>query len=353
MDKNKGPGCSFYMMPFIIYTVIYWLLTPFFHQSIFEAIMLYIGFTVFGIIAGIVVWYFLLYPIFYNSIFNIKRFLFLQALSKSQYQRDEVCRLKWFFPILKRIFLIKPNIVQYLLLDFIDKKYLTYDRLDADNYIYIITKECPNFNDNEFSEVELFKTLLIAAGDDYQLTPEEYKEFANTAIGGSMIVYINENYEGQCNDYLRKNSYIRRDIEITSFNYNQSILTEKGLEKVKEIYGRLKFIQDFTLLNEKDIGVFSFWEKLYKDAVLFNESTHIKKMIDQDKAETIALTKYYNILFDIKDNKYNLYELRQDYIDLTNKAITLADNRYGRDNKLSFIFTKQIEEAQKGFENQE
>ena len=167
---------------------------------------------------------------------------------------------------------IKCNFISYILLDFVKKKWLEYERVDIDKYVYKLGNVKPSFNDNPIIE-ELYFIILYAMGDDYILNQKELLKYVNSMTGQLRLDYLQDLVEAKSCQYFWDNNYVKHTIlnekacKYGGYHFLASSFTKKGFEILKSVYGIYKYIQDYTLLKEKGIEVESYWENLLDDRI--------------------------------------------------------------------------------------
>jgi len=120
---------------------------------------------------------------------------------------------------------------------------------------------------------ELFDIIVRAAGDDGILQEKELKNYASN------------NYE-ILNNYLGSLEVKGHNTLNKNYCYNRidgnclEDLNEKGQKELAEVYGLRKFLDEFTLINERGIMEGIIWEDLIVYATLFGLA---KKVLDELK----------------------------------------------------------------------
>ena len=117
---------------------------------------------------------------------------------------------------------------------------------------------------------ELYDLIIVAAGEDGIL---QEKELSN---------YAKQNYEA-LNNFLDKilaegHNRLNQTDCYTHINGNRlNDLTPKGISELSEVYGLRKFLDEFTLINERSLTEGIIWENLMVYATLFAHSSELQK----------------------------------------------------------------------------
>ena len=109
---------------------------------------------------------------------------------------------------------------------------------------------------------ELFDIIVRAAGADHILQEQELKRYAesNDEVLANYIDYI----ESKGHNALNKNDCYTR---VNGTDLND--LSDAGKKELNEVYGLRKFLDEFTLINERGISEGVIWENLIVYATLF------------------------------------------------------------------------------------
>ena len=156
---------------------------------------------------------------------------------------------------------------------------------------------------------ELYNIIIKAAGDDGILQENELKNYAK------------ENYEALI-DYIKSldtkghNALNQEDCYNRVGGNKLSDLNEKGQKELSEIYGLRKFLDEFTLINERSITEGVIWEDLMVYATLFGIAKKVLselKEVYPDKLveiEKISNTYYVSDLY-FRNLYYSTYNARR------------------------------------------
>ena len=156
---------------------------------------------------------------------------------------------------------------------------------------------------------ELYDIIIRAAGNDGVLQENELKKYAQN------------NYEA-LSDYIKSLDTKGRNALNQEGCYNRvggkrlNDLNEKGIEELSEVYGLRKFLDEFTLINERGVMEGIIWEDLMVYATLFGIA---KKVLSELKEvyperlveiEKIADTYYVSDIY-FRNLYYSTYNARR------------------------------------------
>ena len=144
---------------------------------------------------------------------------------------------------------------------------------------------------------DLYDMIIVAAGDDGVLQENVLKKYAesnyekfNKYLDGILI-------KGR-NDLNLKDAYIR-------INGNKlSDLTEVGKNELGEVYGLRKFLDEFTLINERSVTEGVIWENLMIYATLFGVAKKVLLELKKVYPDRIAEIENYAQTYYISDLYY-------------------------------------------------
>ena len=251
----------------------------------------------------LIVIYIILLLTYRNTKSTLTRKLFKNKLEKLEYNRDFIKDILLYYGIIENLLGIQTNFIGFLLLGFVEKKWILYQKNYKDEYEYKIGEK-PYFKDNEVYEKELYDTILYVAGKDYVLEKNELLDYVKKPIGQLRLYYIKSMIKGESYNFLWDNKFVVHNKvnetikkEFDLHNYYAYSFGDKGKSVAAEIYGLYRYIRDFTLLREKGIEVESYWNELFRYAVLFNLSEKIKEMINQNKVDYLYNNVYENMIF--------------------------------------------------------
>lgn len=140
---------------------------------------------------------------------------------------------------------------------------------------------------NEFDEY-LYTVLEGAAGSDGTLQPKELGKFAGKKPE------LLRNFMDKCDctgrEYLsEKNSMNRWDIP-SKLKY----LTESGRNELGELLGFKKYLEDFSLISERNINEVIIWKELLSYAMLFGIGDTVAKQLNDIYPNISNAVELYN-----------------------------------------------------------
>lgn len=171
--------------------------------------------------------------------------------------------------------------------------------LDPEDNILKINSE-PVLND-EF-ERTLFNYIWEAKGDDEILTDKEFKKFLIKSKEFPMK--FTESIKEIGREYLIKQNYLE---EKSSKKY---YLTEKGMSETANLYAFERFVNDFTLISEKEPIDVALWDEILVVATLLGAGEDIlesfKKFYpDYQYSGSNNIYVHYLYLNSFSKNSYN------------------------------------------------
>ena len=227
----------------------------------------------------------------------------IKANREIEYYRDDIDDILLYYGLIESLFGININFISFILIGFVRKGWLKYERVATNKYIYVIGDE-PKFNKDDFEVEEFYHIILYAAGNDYKLSTNELLEYLKSKAGQLRLYYVKSMIKGRSYHYLWDKKIIKNDglnkticnaydmFDLYSFSFNK-----KYTDEVEKVYGLYKFIKDYTLLDEKGIEVESYWEILFKYSVLFNITKNIKEIINQKYVDDTYKNIYNETIF--------------------------------------------------------
>ena len=144
---------------------------------------------------------------------------------------------------------------------------------------------------------DLYDMIIVAAGDDGVLQENELKKYAekNYTIFNN---YLDSILIKGHNDLNVKDAY-------TKINGNKIVdLTDAGKEELGEVYGLRKFLDEFTLINERSVTEGVIWENLMVYATLFGVAKKVLSELKKVYPDRIAEINNYAETYYISDLYY-------------------------------------------------
>lgn len=121
---------------------------------------------------------------------------------------------------------------------------------------------------------KLYELFLDASGEDHILQPKEFKHF------------INKNKQ-RLIDFMDEMKY---EMSIKECN--------KDLENVRQVAGLKKYLEDFTLANERGVAEVGLWGEYLVYAELFGIADQVRKEMLQLNPEFLKMDDMYQAMFD-------------------------------------------------------
>lgn len=156
---------------------------------------------------------------------------------------------------------------------------------------------------------ELYDIIIKAAGDDGVLQENELKKYAQNNYE-ALIDYI-KSLDTKGHNALNKESCYNK----VGGNKLKD-LNEKGQKELSEVYGLRKFLDEFTLINERSVTEGVIWEDLMVYATLFGIAkkvlSELKKVYPEKlvEIEKISHTYYVSDIY-FRNLYYSTYNARR------------------------------------------
>lgn len=144
-------------------------------------------------------------------------------------------------------------------------------------YMRLITisdlKESSNFQITDMMR-KLYQLFVDSSGEDYILQPNEFKRF------------------------IKKNTQRLIDF-MDTMNCEMSIKEcNKDIERVRQVAGLKKFLEEFTLANERGVAEVGLWGEYLVYAELFGIADQVRKEMLQLNPEFLKMDDMYQAMFD-------------------------------------------------------
>lgn len=128
--------------------------------------------------------------------------------------------------------------------------------------------------DDVHLEYQLNRLLYLAAGKDHLLQPDELKKFI-------------EDHALSIRPYAR----------LVDYMVNATVpLDNLPKEGAKEVYGFFKFLNDFTLVNERELSEVSLWKEYLVFASLYGMAKEVRKGMQKVAPDVMKLDKITGML---------------------------------------------------------
>lgn len=148
---------------------------------------------------------------------------------------------------------------------------------------------------------KLFSIIVKAAGDDGILQENELKNYGRKDYK-ALYNYIDTLRSKGHNELNLKHAYTK------ALAKDVKHLTDEGKKELEEVYGLRKFLDEFTLINERGIMEGVIWENLMVYATLFGiakkvlkelKNVYPEKIVEIEKYENTVLIShaYYRALY--------------------------------------------------------
>lgn len=125
----------------------------------------------------------------------------------------------------------------------------------------------PKFKSN--LEIATWSILNLAAGADHILSPKELKNYAEDH--DESIKYKIEEAEKEDRRELLRKKYT----EVDHRKHKRFFLTEKGIKEYKNLFGLKNFLDNFTIINEREVKEVELWDNYLIVATIFGTSSKV------------------------------------------------------------------------------
>ncbi len=117
-------------------------------------------------------------------------------------------------------------------------------------------------------ELQLYNMLVAAAGPDYVLQTKEFEKWAKRNY--SSVEAWMESYQNAGKDEMRKMGALETvAVKKLIFTVNESHLTPAGEDLTVKMFGFKKYLEDFTIINEREPREVQLWDQYLVYAQLF------------------------------------------------------------------------------------
>lgn len=160
-------------------------------------------------------------------------------------------------------------------------------------------------------ELKLYNFLLEASGENKILEKDEFPDYAKEHFN-ILDEFLNDFYDKGKNLIFDKKLYKKK------ISKKIKHLNQDGLKQLEECIGFKKYLENFSLLNEKEIKEIDIWDKYLIYATLFGVADKVYKqmkklyptdLIDPNDQNTYIINSYYNSVFlnNMILRNYNIY----------------------------------------------
>ena len=145
---------------------------------------------------------------------------------------------------------------------------------------------------------DLYDIIVAAAGSDGILQEKELKAYAKK--DPRALVSFVDSIDSKGHTALNKDNCYNK-----IYGRRLKDLTEKGQEELAEVYGLRKFLNEFTLINERGIKDTVIWENLLIYATLFGIADQVLKELKEVYPDQIAKIDDYTKVVYISNMYYD------------------------------------------------
>ena len=206
------------------------------------------------------------------------------------------------------------NILSAIIMKMINDKNLLNEEKETVGFFGKVKKQNSLVINNEPNDAlckKFFHILKRAAGNDNVLSNSEFENMGNKNADEIMDFIENVKTIGR-NNFNKKNGYKK----LLSLYVRD--LTDVGINELKEAYGLRKYLNDFTLISEREVKEITIWDDYLVYGTLFGVANRIlkrfkivfpEKQFEYNQFDNnIALSVYYNNL--IYNSAINIIERR-------------------------------------------
>lgn len=157
-----------------------------------------------------------------------------------------------------------------------------------------------------FFGIEKKETSLKLVSEPSEETVKELYNIIKNAAGADGILQENELKNYAKIHYLVLNNFLQRIVTQGRNNFNGingykkilgknlKDLTDIGKKELSEVYGLRKFLDEFTLINEREIGEVTIWENLLIYATLFGLAKKVLKDLKKVYPDKVVEIENYS-----------------------------------------------------------
>lgn len=179
------------------------------------------------------------------------------------------------------------NLLGAIILKWIKDGIISYYKKDNKNILDFTKK---NDFDNEF-EYKLFN-MIYESSNDGILDVNELKEWASNYDMKFLALF--SSMENNIINKLKKEFHIYHRINVEDCFYLY-VMDDKIYNDSIKLYGFMKFLEEFSLLDKKDINDLQLWEDYMIFATLFGISDKVNSQL-KDLIPNVADLDIYNLL---------------------------------------------------------
>lgn len=194
----------------------------------------------------------------------------------------------------------KENIIPALIMKLIHEKCL--EQISVTEYgLFIVEKKTTSLKLIKEPDDEMLKRfysiLVSASGTDQILQSKELEKYANKHYQEFLDLFDEFESEGR-KELSNKHCYKKIGSKWVDD------LTENGIKELNEIFGLRKFLEEYSLISERDIEDITIWENYLIYACLFGISKKLLKTLKKLYPDKIAQIEQLNTNIDLCDVYY-------------------------------------------------
>lgn len=150
---------------------------------------------------------------------------------------------------------------------------------------------------------ELFDLIISAAGRDNILQPGELRSWAMRNVEKIDFWFGTVDIRGEKGFRFKEGYYINR--LSTFFGKTKGyVLTERGMEMILQTLGFKKYLQDFTLIAERETKEIELWDDYLVFAALFGIADRVAEEMKTIYPRFVDVSRLYNLEVDLLSTIY-------------------------------------------------
>lgn len=150
---------------------------------------------------------------------------------------------------------------------------------------------------------ELFDLIVSAAGKDNILQPGELRNWAMRNAEKIDFWFSTVEIRGEKGFRFREGYYVNR--LNTFFGRTRGyVLTERGIEMIRQVLGFKKFLLDFTLIAERETKEIELWDDYLVFAALFGIADRVAEEMKTIYPGFVDVSRLYNLEVDLLSTIY-------------------------------------------------
>lgn len=150
---------------------------------------------------------------------------------------------------------------------------------------------------------EFFDLIVSAAGKDNILQPGELRNWAMRNAEKIDFWFSTVEIRGEKGFRFREGYYVNR--RNTFFGRTRGyVLTERGIEMIRQVLGFKKFLLDFTLIAEREAKEIELWDDYLVFAALFGIADRVAEEMKTINPGFVDVSRLYNLEVDLLSTIY-------------------------------------------------